>query len=470
MKERNKELAANTFILGIGQLVPKFLNLALLPILTTYLSTDAYGNYDLILSFISLVIPVVTLQIQQAVFRYLLSSKENEDRTKYVTNSVIYIVGSSIICFPALFVILRLLKMQFEISIFICLLFLGSTVYNLLGQIVRGLGYNKKYSIGVIVYSVMNLVATLVMLMVFQMRLQGVIIALSIGYFGSDMYMILTSGMLKYIKLSRIRKNTMKELLAFSAPIVPSSIALWVVNLSDRLVIIHFLGAAANGIYAVANKVPLLYGSVYSIFNLAWTETATKVSDDGDPAQYYTKLFHTLYEFLVGVMLFLIAATPLIFKILVRGDYGVAVYQVPILYVGIFFNSFVNFYSGIYIALKRTKQVGISSLVGALLNLIINILFVRQIGIYAASISTAISFFIIAIYRAYDLNKVIKIEYQFGSILLGMCCFGISGVCLFIGNFYLLLLCWVIAVIYNMKKNLKFVRGIALLCMKKVTT
>lgn len=51
-------------------------------------------------------------------------------------------------------------------------------------------------------------------------------------------------------------------------PIVPSSIALWVVNLSDRLIIINFMGAAANGIYAVANKIPSLYSAAYGI--LIW--------------------------------------------------------------------------------------------------------------------------------------------------------------------------------------------------------
>lgn len=97
-------------------------------------------------------------------------------------------------------------------------------------------------------------------------------------------------------------------------PIVPSSIALWVVNLSDRLIIINFMGAAANGIYAVANKIPSLYSTAYGIFNLAWTETASKVSDDGDPAEYYTKLFSGLFKFLIGVMLALIAVTPIILK------------------------------------------------------------------------------------------------------------------------------------------------------------
>ena len=94
MVDRNKELAVNTAILGIGQLIPKFLAILLLPLLTSYLTTDEYGNYDLILSIASLLIPIVTMQIQQAVFRYLLASKNVEDKTFYVTSSLVYIGAS----------------------------------------------------------------------------------------------------------------------------------------------------------------------------------------------------------------------------------------------------------------------------------------------------------------------------------------------------------------------------------------
>ena len=460
MVDRNKELAKNTIILGIGQLIPKFLSLILLPLLTAYLTTEEYGNYDLILSIASLLIPVVTLQIQQAVFRYLLSSSDDTNRKKYVTGAVLYIIVSSLVCYPVVFLCLRLYGIKPTNSLMICLLFGSEAVYTLFGQIVRGLGFNIKYSLSVVIYSAANLGFTAIMLMGLHLGLLGVLISLMLGYISADLFMLFSSGMLDYIDFHEFNKPALKQLIQFSAPIVPSSIALWVVNLSVRLIIIHFLGSAANGIYAVANKIPSLYSTAYNIFNLAWTETAVKVSDDGNPAAYYSKLFHVLFKFLIGVMLALIALTPVIFAVLVKGDYGVAIYQVPILYFGIFFNSLVNFYSGIYIALKRTKQVGYSSAAGAVLNVAMNLALVKQIGLYAASISTAVSFFVIVIYRALDLNKAIKIKYYFKEIAIGAICFVISSVCLFFNSTLLLILCWAIAIIYNLTQNMGFIRKI----------
>ena len=220
------------------------------------------------------------------------------------------------------------------------------------------------------------------------------------------------------------------------------------------------MGAAANGIYAVANKIPSLYSTAYGIFNLAWTETASKVSDDGDPAEYYTKLFSGLFKFLIGVMLALIAVTPIIFKVLVKGDYGTAFFQVPILYFGIFFNSLVNFYSGIYIALKRTKQVGYSSVAGAVINALINVFLIGKIGLYAASISTAVSFLVIAVYRAVDLNKVIEIKYNKREIVIGMSCFLVAAVCLNQSNMLTIAMCFLFAIVYNITQNIQIIKKI----------
>lgn len=462
MANRNRELVSNTVILGIGQLVPKCLSVLLLPLLTAYLTTSEYGNYDLILSLASLLIPIVTMQIQQAVFRYLLATTDVDEKEKYVTCAITYLCVSSLIYYPVVFGILLLLGLNLCDSILICLLFCSEAFYVLQGQVVRGLGQNTKYSVGVIIYAVINIVFAAVFVAWGGMGLRGIILSMTFGYLGSIVYMVISTNIITFFDIRVFDKTYLKQLFSFCVPILPSSIALWVVNLSDRLIIIHFLGSASNGIYAVANKIPSLYSTAYGIFNLAWTETASKVKDDGDPAVYYSMMFNGVFDFLTGVMLVLVAATPIVFFILVQGgsNYSDALYQVPILFVGAFFNSFVNFYSGIYIAFKRTKQVGYSSILGAVLNAIINITLISRIGLYAASISTALSFMVIALYRAYDLHKVVKISYNYKNIALGMICFVTASICLYIGSIPSIIICWGMALTFNLTKNRKMLIAI----------
>ena len=74
-------------------------------------------------------------------------------------------------------------------------------------------------------------------------------------------------------------------------------------------------------------------------------------------------------------------------------------------------------YSAVYIAKKMTKQVATVSIIGAIVNILVNVLFIKHIGLYAASISTAISYFIMMIYRHIDLKKYINIKYEKGLVI-----------------------------------------------------
>jgi len=450
---RNTELVKNTLILSIGTLVPKLITLITLPLMTACLTTGEYGNYDLIITFASLLIPVMTLQIQQALFRKLLAEKADMNKKLFVTSSFVFLLISFAIFVPIVYIVSRFVEFTDGLFIYICLLLLAESYYNVIGQIVRGIGHNLIFSFAVIVYSVTNLIFLSISLLVLHMGLKGVIISLALGYSVSAIYMLIHSGAYKYVDVRCFSRESLKDLLAFSAPIVPSSISLWIVNLSDRLVITAVYGSSANGIYSVANKIPQLYSTGYSVFNLAWTETASKASDEGDPAQYYTELFRTLYKFLVGFMLLLLAVTPLVFKILVNQSYSEAYYQIPFLYFGVFFNSIVQFYAGIYIALKHTKSVGISSAVGALINLVVNVMFIHQIGLYAASISTLVAYLCIALFRKWELKKYINIQYNRAEITIGMVTFILCAFLCYQNQIISSVICLVVALIYNLFYN-----------------
>ena len=91
-------------------------------------------------------------------------------------------------------------------------------------------------------------------------------------------------------------------------------------RLSDRLVITGFIGIEANAVYSVANKLPL-YSVLQNTFTIAWQENASIVSKDEDAEMYYSEMFDTMYALFFAIMTILIASTPILFEILIRGDY-----------------------------------------------------------------------------------------------------------------------------------------------------
>lgn len=457
--EENERLIKNTFLLSIGGLTPKVIGLITLPIATRNLTTGEYGTYDLVLTIAAILIPLLTLQIQQGTFRFLLTAKDENERKTYITSTLSYFIFTVVIGIIIGIFGMLIAGIAPAPAICICLMISSEALYIILGQTIRGMGKNGKYTLSIIVYSVSYMFLMIFLVAWLRMSLLGVLTAVALGYLFSSFYMICQPEIRHYFHPKYFSKTNLKKILAFSAPIVPSSISLWVVNMSDRLIVTSILGLSANGIYSAANKIPSLYSTAYSIFNMAWTESAVRSYESDDVSTYYSRMFRYLFHFLLGVILILIAATPLMFAILFDTQYDGAYYQIPILYFGVFFSSIVSFYGSIYIAVQQTKHVASSSVVGAIINVIVNLLLIKWIGLYAASISTAISYLCICVYRYFDLKKMIEIKYYFGEMIFGILMFAISAVCCHVCNVYSIILCVVIAIGYNVAFNRRMLFG-----------
>ena len=234
----------------------------------------------------------------------------------------------------------------------------------------------------------------------------------------SLVYLVVSARILSYIDFSLISAEKIKEFLSYSWPLVPNSLSSWVIRVSDRFIISLFLGIEANAIYAVANKLPNIFSIAQSTFTLSWQENASVAAADKDSAEYYGEVFSDIYNLFIGMMALLIASTPIIFKILIRGDYEEAYNHMVILYFGVLFSSISSYLGGIYIANMKTRQIGITTLIAAGINFIINILLVKRIGIYAATLSTVVSYLWLVLYRMIDIQKIQKIRFHYIRIIL----------------------------------------------------
>lgn len=408
---REDKLLKNTVILGLGTFLPKFASFIILPILTGYLTRVEYGTYDLITILVSFFLPAVTLQIQTAAFRFLIDVREDINQKKnIITNVFAYTIPISLIALGVLFFLLKNLSMEEKSAI--CIYFVADILANTERQIARGLSKNKYYSISAILGSLGQLMFVLIFVFILNGGLFGATLALSFSALCETFYLFFSMHLYKYIDFHIISIDQIKRLLAYSWPMVPNSMSMWVMRVSDRLVITIFMGASANAIYAVANKIPSILTIAQNTFNMAWQENATIVSVDKDAEEYYSKMFRILYDFMAGAFCILVSLTPVFFKILIKGNYDEAYRQIPILFLAMFFFSIAGYIGGIYVAYKKTTSVGITTIVAAVCNLIINLLCIKKIGLYAASGSTLISYIFLCIYRMIDVKKIVNINYE----------------------------------------------------------
>lgn len=412
---RGISLVKNTFVLAVGTIVPKLVNFIVLPLLTAYLTKKEYGTYDLIVTLCFLFIPVVTLQIQTAAFRFLIEARGKEKKT-IITNIFAYIIPASVISFFIIYFVLYNLAPFTRVMI--AIYFLAEIMYQTLGQIVRGLSQNKIYSFAAVICSLTNMMAIIIFLWLLKWGLNGVLLAMALSAALPAIFITIRSNILQDIDFHYVRKDSILQLLKYSWPMVPNTMSMWVMNASDRLVVTFFLGVEANAVYAVAKKIPNILTIAQSTFTMAWQESASLASSDDDVVEYYSSMFDKVFRLMSAVMILVLICLPILFKLLIRGDYTEAYIQMPIILLSMFFYSICSYLGGIYVAEKRTFNVGVTTTVSAAINLIVNLALINFIGLFAASISTLVSYVILSIYRMFNIKKLVKIQYNYKLIAI----------------------------------------------------
>ncbi len=407
---RENELLKNTVILSLGKFLPKLVSVVTLPIITASLTKAEYGTYDLIDTLIMLLIPIATLQIQSAAFRFLIEHRGDRQASSQIITNIFFVV-LPISLLVSLGILLFMYGLSIRTRVSVAMLFFLDSIYNTSSQVTRGLGGNAEYAVSSIVLSIINGIGIVCALSILSTGLFGVVFSLSLANFVSIVFLWIRKKIYRYVDFTLFSFDKIKEMLAYSWPMVPNNLSSWVLRLSDRLVITGFLGVEANAVYAVANKIPNLLSLVQSVFVSAWQENASLAVHDPDADQYFTKMFDEIFSLMIGVTAILIAFTPIMFALLIRGDYAEAYDQIPILILGMFFYAMSAFQGGIYIAHKRTKSVGITTMVAAAVNLVVDFALVNFIGITAGSISTLIAYLVLYLYRMFDSLKFQPMDY-----------------------------------------------------------
>lgn len=408
---REGALVKNTFIIAIGTFLPKLASFIVLPILTGCLDKTEYGTYDLVTILVSLLLPSLTLQIQTASFRFLIEVRHKEDEIKtIVTNLICFVIPISLVALIILF--FALFNQPMLVRLFICLYFFVDIIVNAARQVCRGVDRNLDYSISAILSAIGKVLFAVILVYWLNIGLLGAVISLFAASLFSLAFLIIKSKLYRYIDFKRFSVPKLKEMLKYSWPMVPNSLSMWVLSFSDRMIITLVMGVAVNAVYGVANKIPSILSLAQNTFTMAWQENASIVSKDKDAKEYYSKMFRTMFDLMAGFFGILIAATPLLFMILIRGSYNEAYFQIPILFLAMFFFSMSSYLGGIYVAYMKPKSVGITTAIAAVINLTIDIGAIHWIGMYAASISTLVSYLFLFLYRIIDVQKIVKIQYS----------------------------------------------------------
>lgn len=418
-----KKLFTNTFWFAVGNFGSKFLTFILLPIYTTYLTKDEFGIVDILNTTIYLIVPVFSLQIFNSVLRFSIDDKE--DKEKIFTSSIIFITVS----FVATLVILPLIQdyLPFkDYAIYFYLLIFLRIYLSTLQNFLKAINKVNILAISGIIETFFVLLLSILLLVYLDLGVDGYLLTLISGNVAALFFVLVSGHIVKYIKPSKFSMSSLKLMLLYSVPLVPNAVSLWFMNLSDRYMINIFLGLTANGIYAVANRIPALIQLLYTVFYNAWTISGIENFTVEKKEKFYSNIYNLLFVVLaVGVSLLLILLKP-IMSLLVNEAFFESWRYVPFLLAGVMFSSLSGFFGVIYLAVKKTGGVLLTSLFGAVLNIVINIFLIPVIGIQAASLSTMIAFGLVWIMRLIQTKKYIAIQFNLPGTIISILLLGLQ--------------------------------------------
>lgn len=373
------------------------LSMITVPIFTRIMSTSEIGMVNLYNSWYSLLNVIATLSLTSGGFQAAMKDFEGE-RDQYqssvltLTSMMAIVLGCIYFLTPNIWSRITGLPSVLMILMLVVFFFAPAQDFWLLRQ-------RYKYKLAGVLTMGSALASTIL----------SMIVVLNLNKMGSDQIAVgrlyatnivsIAISAILWIKLYAKGKTIVnikywKYSLKLSAPLIGYAFAAQILSVSDRMMISKMVGNDAVGIYST------LY-TVSSISLLVWTA----INSSFIPYLYQNieKKENRIKELslalmgsyaIIAVMLTFLA--PEIVKILATKEYYEAVYIMPPIAAGVFLTSVSNMYSNLLIYHKKTNYIMYSSIIAAIINLILNYICINIFGYMAAAYTTLVAYIVLA--------------------------------------------------------------------------
>ncbi len=387
-----KYLAGNIALFSISNFVSKILVFLLVPLYTNVLSTQEYGVADIFQVTLLLLVPAMTMNIGEAALRYGIEREKKRGSIlriglKYTARGSAFV---ALVAGVSIFFVSE--QIRWYLLMFI-VLFAANACYEFLVLYFQGCECVNIVVVGSVFSTLVTIICNLFFLLVLRIGLNGYLFSQMVAYASAACLMLILSKKQNRNKFL-VDNDLEKEMITYSKPLIVYSTASWINNAADRYLVAGICGAAVNGVYGVAYKIPAILMVFQRVFAQAWQMSATKSYTEKNSDEFFTTMYQTYHAFMVigcsGLILFVRWIAWFLFK----KDFYEAWNMVPPLLISVIFGALTGFLGSICLAHKDSRAMGFATGIGALLNIVLNLIMIPKIGAMGAAIATAISYFI----------------------------------------------------------------------------
>ena len=409
-------LAANTILMSAGTFGSKLLVFLMVRFYTGYLTPAEYGTADLITQTANLLIPLVSLDITDAVFRFAAERRGGRTEAFSVGLRVITLGSAGLLLVIALLQGVPAVRAYgFLLASFV----IASCCHALCAHFVRARGNTALFAAQGLFNTDLFIGLNVLFLAVFHWGIRGYVL--------STVANLITTGLLvfrarlwRYAGLAP-RRGLRRQMLRYCIPLIPTAVFWWIMGVSDRYMVKWFLGSDANGIYAVAYKIPTILTILATVFMDAWQLSAIAESD-GD-RQAHLRFYGRIWDAFASAVFLgaggIIALSPLLIRLLAEESYYSAWQYIPVLTLSMAAAAFSNFMGSVYVVTKQSKASFWTSLVGAGSNIVLNLWLIPQIGLQGAA-ATFLSCLAVFLIRLVNARQLLPFSLSGRKLALGV--------------------------------------------------
>lgn len=430
-KDRNNYLIKNTIIFTLGSFGSKIISFFLVPLYTYVLTASEYGVVDLVVTVETVAIPILTLNISEAVMRFALDKDADKEKITQIGTGILLIgILVGLLIFPVCGFFNKI--SQYSTYIYFYVISLAASQLYLCD--LRGKELLIYYSIGNVLNTFFIAVLNIVFLLVLKEGIEGYLKAYIIANALTAIYAIIAGkGYMSFYPL-RIDKKLLLQMVKYSIVLIPNSFMWWIMNSSDRIMVSGMVSVAANGIYAVSYKLPTLVSTLTTIFNQAWSYSAIREEGTADEGEYNNKIFKVLIGMVMLIGIGLLTFAKPFLSVYVSKEYYVAWKYMPFLTVGCVYLTMASFMATSYTVHKDSFGYLFSGMFGAIFNIMINFVLIPLIGVYGAAIATCISYILVFVFRLFHTRKYIRYNIYNKEFIVGSTILVLSACMMFINN------------------------------------
>ncbi|WP_081395398.1 polysaccharide biosynthesis C-terminal domain-containing protein [Latilactobacillus curvatus] len=390
----------------------------MVPLYTYALNKREYGSVDLITTTLSMLLPIVSLCVYEAVFRFVMDKSEDKEKvfsSSFIVNLIV------IICMLPVTLMIR-----YENKYIILFILIMQVYQALFAQYTRATGKLRVFAFNGILTSLITAILNVILMLMFDLGILGYLVSILIAIIVSNIYLAVRLKLWQDFSIKLVSTSLIKRMLIYSLPLIPNAFSWWLTSTSDRYLLLYFVGLSANGIFAVANKIPSLLSIVNSIFFQSWQISAVEEYENNEKSEFFSEIFEYYIQiFIIFTTLMIIFIKPFL-TIIVSSDFYSAWEVVPALLIASMYSSFSGFIGTSYLAAKKTTGIFLTTFVGSVINIAIAFILIPKFGLNGAGISSAISFFVIWVYRMVDTKKFIDIRINWVKFILNHIIIGIA--------------------------------------------